>query len=113
MGYDPKGCITRPDHFTAYKAGCGGAPPPLHVISSNPLANHYPLSRPLEAGPAEPGPALILGGAAEDCLGIDPTDPATWEGRGYRQSAGMIGRFNRPDDWLGIPPPAGQGVRPS
>jgi hypothetical protein len=33
------------------------------------------------------------------CLGIDPTDRTTWGTRGYRQSAGMIGRLNHPDDW--------------
>jgi hypothetical protein len=111
MGYDPNCMITR-HHFHGYKAGCVSAPPPLHVIAMNPDANHWPLPRPLEAG-GEPGPARVMGGAAEDSLGIDPTDPATWEGRGYRQSAGMVGRFNQPTDWLGIPHPGGQGVRPS
>jgi hypothetical protein len=112
VGHDPKGMITR-DHFLGYKPGCQNAPPPLHVVSANPDANHYPLPRPLHAGGAQPGPALVLGGAAEDCLGIDPTDPSTWAGRGYRQSAGMMGRFNLQSDWLGIPSPGGQGVRPS
>ena len=112
MGYDPKGTITR-DHFHGYKPGCGNAPPPLHVISFNPEANHCPLPRPLEGGPVQPGPAVVQGGQAYDNLGIDPTDPSTWEGRGYRQCAGMIGRFNHPADWLGIGYPRGQGVRPS
>jgi hypothetical protein len=111
MTYDPPGMITR-RHFHGYKAGCAGAPPPLHVVSANPQANHYPLPRPLEAG-GHVGPVVVLGGPAYDSLGIDPTDPTTWEGRGYRQSAGMIGRFNLDTDWLGIPPPGGQGVRPS
>ncbi len=104
--------ITR-RHFQGYKAGCEGAPPPLHVVSANPDACDFPLPRPLEGGGAQPGPALILGGTGMPSLGIDPTDPATHEGRGYRQCAGMIGRFNQPGDWLGIPPPGGQGVRPS
>jgi hypothetical protein len=112
MGYDPKGMITR-RHFLGYKAGCAGAPPPLHVVAVHPPANHYPLPRPVWAGRAEPGPALVLGGAAEPSLGIDPTDPSTWGGRGYRQCTGMIGRFNQQDDWQGFVPPGGQGVRPS
>jgi len=99
-------------HFRGYKAGCAGAPPPLHVVSVNPDANHWPLPRPLEAG-GHVGPQLVLGGSGLLSLGIDPTDPPTHEGRGYRQCAGMIGRFNQPGDWLGIPPPGGQGVRPS
>jgi hypothetical protein len=61
----------------------------------------------------DPGPAVVCSGSAYDSLGIDPTDPATWEGRGYRQSIGMIGRFNLDTDWLGIPHPYGQGVGPS
>jgi hypothetical protein len=111
VSYDPNGMMTRP-HFMAYKPGCAGAPPPLHVVSANDDANHYPLPRPLEAG-GQVGPRVVASGSPYDCLGIDPTDPATWDGRGYRQSAGMIGRFNTKDDWLGIPHPGGQGVRPS
>jgi hypothetical protein len=110
--HDPKGMMTR-RHFLGYKPGCDGAPPPLHVVSSNPDANHYPLPRPIWAGGAQPGPALVLGGAAEQSLGIDPTDPSTWGGRGYRQCAGMIGRFNMPDDWGTVPYPGGSGVRPA
>lgn len=112
MGYNPNGMITR-RHFMGYKPGCGGAPPPLHVVSANPDANHYPLPRPMGQSQATPGPQLVLGGAPEDNLGIDPTDPTTWGGRGYRQAAGMIGRFNCADDWLGIERPGGQGVRPA
>jgi hypothetical protein len=109
--YDPQGMMTR-RHFLGYKPGCGNAPPPLHVISANPTANHFPLPRPLEAG-GEVGPQVVRGGPAYDSLGIDPTDPVSWEGRGYRQSVGMIGRFNLDTDWLGIRHPGGQGVRPS
>jgi hypothetical protein len=97
VDYDPKGCITR-RHFLAYKAGCGNAPPPLHVMSAAPDGNWYPAGRPLPGGMgAIPGPALNVGGTGMPCLGIDPTDPATWEGRGYRHSAGMIGYLNHPD----------------
>lgn len=112
MTHDPRGMMTR-RHFLGYKPGCSGAPPPLHVRSANPDANHYPLPRPIWAGGPQPGPQLVLGGAAYDSLGIDPTDPSTHEGRGYRQCAGMIGRFNGPGDWLGIHPPGGSGVRPA
>ena len=111
MGYDPDGCITRP-HFLAYKPGCQNAPPPLHVISPHPEGNYSPLPRPLEAG-GEPGPSLVIGDAGYDNYGIDPTDETTWGRRGYRQCAGMIGRFNHPDDWLGVGFPGGQGVHPS
>jgi hypothetical protein len=111
VGHDPGGLMTR-NSFASYKPGCSGAPPPMHVMSRHPEANHFPAPRPLQAS-GQPGPALILGGQAYDNLGIDPTDANTWGSRGYRQCAGMIGRFNLADDWLGIPPPGGQGVRPS
>lgn len=112
MTHDPKGMMTR-RHFLAYKPGCSGAPPPLHVRSANPDANHCPLPRPLEGGGATPGPALIIGGTGMPSLGIDPTDSTSWEGRGYRQCAGMIGRFNLAEDWRGIYPPGASGVRPA
>ena len=111
LDFDPPGMITR-RHFHGYKAGCEGAPPPMHVVSAHHDGNHHPLPRPLEAR-GHPGPTVVLGGPAYDSLGIDPTDPATWAGRGYRQCAGMIGRFNLQDDWLGIPPVRGEGVRPA
>ena len=111
--YDPEGVITRP-HFVTHKPGCSGAPPPLHVVALNPEAGHSPVAPALPGGSgAVPGPALVLGGTGSASYGIDPTDPSTWEGRGYRQCAGMIGRFNHPDDWLGFQPIGGQGVRPA
>ena len=112
MGYDPKGMITRP-HFLNWKPACQNAPPPLHVMSMYDEGNWYPLPRPLEAGGVAPGPGLVCADPVGESLGIDPTDPSSWEGRGYRQCAGMIGRFNGPDDWLGLGHPGGQGVRPS
>jgi hypothetical protein len=87
--------ITR-KHFNGYRP-VQGACPPMHVESANRDANWHPLGRPLQAG-GTVGPHLIIGGTGMPCLGIDPTDPTTWEGRGYHQSAGMIGRFNLPDD---------------
>jgi len=100
--------ITR-RHFLAYKAACQGAPPPLHVVSANPDANHYPLPRPLEAG-GEPGPSLIIGGTGMPSLGIDPTDPTTWGNRGYNQSPGMIGWLNMPVRELSRHNPYGAGA---
>ena len=86
------GIITR-RHFLGYKPACEGAPPPLHVLSANDAANWYPLARPGSGPAVRPGPALIGGGQIQN-LGIDPTDPTTWAGRGYSQSPGMCGRFN-------------------
>jgi hypothetical protein len=108
MGYDPDSMITR-RHFHSYKPGCAGNPPPLHVVSMNPDANHWPLPRPLEAG-GQPGPALVCGDTGSGNLGIDPTDPATWGSRGYRPSTGMIGRFNTAHDY---PTVEASGVRPA
>lgn len=101
MSFDPKGMMTR-EHFYGYKPHPNPCmPPPLHVVSMG-GTNWHPIARPLQAG-GQPGPAVILGGSGMPCLGIDPTDPTTWEGRGYRQSAGMVGRFNMPADWHGNP----------
>ena len=88
--YD-RGCITRP-HFHGYKSGCDGAPPPLHVVSAHREANWAPLP-PRPAASGQPGPPLVGGGQVPN-LGIDPTDPSTWAGRGYSQSPGMCARFN-------------------
>ena len=86
-----QGCITRP-HFHAYKSADDDQPPPLHVRSAHDGANWARLPRPLQAS-GEPGPVLVGGGQVPN-LGIDPTDPSTWEGRGYSQSPGMCHRFN-------------------
>lgn len=94
MRHDPGSVVTR-RHFLGYKPGCEGAPPPLHVISAHSPANWCPLPRPLEGGQGiVPGPVLAGGGSIGVPLGIDPTDPATWQGRGYNQCHGMIARFN-------------------
>lgn len=92
--------ITRRHFRPLYKAGHPSAPPPLHVIGCRPDNNWAPLPRPLPAT-GQPGPALILGGPAWPSLGIDPTDPSTWAGRGYSHSRGMI-------PWLDTPPAAWQ-----
>jgi hypothetical protein len=93
------GMITR-SHFYGYRPDTDPDSPPWHVISMNPAANWVPLPRPLPTR-AQPGPQLVYGGGGMPNLGIDPTDPATWSTRGYRQSAGMIGRFNGPGSWGG------------
>jgi hypothetical protein len=82
-----------------WKAGDPSAPPPLHVRMARQDCDWWPMTRPLQGGEGtQPGPALILGGAAEPSLGIDPTDPSTWAGRGYSHSAGMISYLNMPPD---------------
>ena len=99
----PDGMITR-EHFWGYQPHWHASmPPPLHVTSMCRDANWVPLPRPLQAG-GQPGPAVVAGGSGMPCLGVDPTDPTTWGSRGgYRQSAGMIGRFNTETDWRGNP----------
>ena len=100
--YDPKGMMTR-EHFYGYRPHANpGMPPPLHVTSMCPQANWWPLPRPLPTS-GMPGPAVVYGGSGMPCLGVDPTEPLSWGGRGYRQSAGMIGRFNVEADWRGNP----------
>ena len=86
--------ITR-RHFMGYKAGCAGAPPPLHVVSCQEHANWFPSPRPLGgATGVRPGPGLIIGGTGMPSLGIDPTDSSTWSKRGYSHSPGMAPRFD-------------------
>jgi hypothetical protein len=91
---DPLGLVTR-RHFLGYKAGCAGAPPPLHVISAHPPGNWVPVPRPMPDRGVR-GPQVVLGGTGSVSLGIDPTDPSTWGDRGYKPSAGMIGWLNHP-----------------
>jgi hypothetical protein len=85
--------ITRRHFMPMWKPGHPSAPPPLHVRSAREDCDWWPLPRPLQAG-GDPGPKLILGGPAYPSLGIDPTDPGTWAGRGYSHSPGMIGWLN-------------------
>jgi hypothetical protein len=88
------GMITR-SHFYGYRPDyLNPETPPWHCCSLNPMANYHPLPRPQLADVGQPGPALVLSGGGMPSLGIDPTDPSTWGSRGYRQSPGMIGRFN-------------------
>jgi len=94
--------ITR-HHFYGYKPDPSPETPPWHAESMNPAANWHPLPRPAPARVGCPGPALILAGDGMPSLGIDPTDPASYGSRGYRQASGMIGRFNGEADWRGNP----------
>lgn len=89
--------ITR-RHFVAYRPGDQNAPPPLHIEPLNSASQWYPAPRPIQSS-GEPGPPTVGDAIAYPSLGIDPTDPTTWEGRGYRQAAGMVGRLNFDDDW--------------
>lgn len=100
---DPAGGMITRHHFCGYMPSADPMlPPPMHVRSVNDDANWHPAGRPLEGG-GQPGPALVLAGDGMPSLGVDPTDPTTWGGRGYNQSAGMIGRLNLPADWRGNP----------
>lgn len=100
---EPRGLITRM-HFYGYRPHPDPAmPPPHHVVSINSESNWYPAPRPQTARFAQPGPALVYGGAGLPSLGVDPTDPATWAGRGYRECAGMVGRLNTVNAWQGNP----------
>lgn len=102
--FDPQSMVTR-HHFYGYQPHPHSmAPPPLHVFSMNPAANWAPVPRPLAgARGAQPGPARVLADYGMPSLGIDPTDPTTWGGRGYRQCNGMVGRLNHPGNWAGNP----------
>lgn len=102
MTWNPQGLITR-RHFLSYDTGDLTAPPPLHIRSACPGGNHVPAPRPLPGCQGvQPGPALVSGGSGLPLIGIDPTDMTTWAGRGYRQSAGMIGWLGQPDDYRGL-----------
>jgi hypothetical protein len=76
-----------------YRAGCEGAPPPLHVVASHRPANYTHYARPLEAG-SQP---MILLPKKSSPVGFDPLDPTT-HSRPYVPMAGMMGRFNSVTD---------------
>lgn len=88
-------CITKNLDEPTYRAGCAGAPPPLHVTAHNGGARWFPLGRPTRAT-GEPGPRRVGSQGPVD-VGMDPTDPATHR-RPYRPMAGMQARFNLPTD---------------
>lgn len=82
--------ITRPFN-SSWRAGCEGAPPPLHIVDDNGQSNWFPAPRPYIMGtPA--GPTMIYAPIVAP-VGDDPTDPGSQTIR--RQSTtGMIGRLN-------------------
>lgn len=106
---EPGSVVTRPGFAMPWRP-LGYMPPPLHVQHACPEGNWYPAPRPFEATRGvRPGPPLIYGGGGLPSLGIDPTDETTWGSRGYRPCAGMIGRFNTADAWIGEAPPGSTG----
>jgi hypothetical protein len=82
--------ITR-DFNADWKAGCAGAPPPLHVTDDNPQANWWPAERPyLMLTP--PGPQLVTI-AQPNPFGDDPTDTSQQTVLRHH-SPGMVARLN-------------------
>jgi len=82
--------ITR-DFQADWRAGCAGAPPPLHVVDDNPAANYSGGARPPLA-PHPPGPTWIHIPSGSP-VGDDPLDPTAQTERRYA-TFGMMGRFN-------------------
>lgn len=74
-----------------YRAGCAGAPPPLHVTDDHPGANWYPLARPALI-PQPTGPIMVMIPSPAP-FGDDPLDPSAQTVRRYA-TMGMIGRLN-------------------
>jgi hypothetical protein len=101
--------ITREGFGANWRAGCQGAPPPLHAYSAE--AEHaawHPLARvPLSAVPGGPDMVTIQAPLSAQ-LGDDPTDPAR---QTVKRSvcAGMIARLNiGPAGYSAV---AGSGIR--
>lgn len=86
--------ITRDDFHGDWAAGCGGAPPPLHVHADNPAANWYPAPRPALL-PQPPGPQMVHIPIAAP-FGDDPLD-ATAQTVPRFHTGGMVGRLNHPE----------------
>ena len=86
--------LTRETIGSDYRAGCQGAPPPLHVYSpDNVHAAWHPLQRPV-MHPHPPGPDMVtIPGPPGQTLGDDPTDPGG-QTLPRAASAGMIARLN-------------------
>ncbi len=74
-----------------YRAGCSGAPPPLHVVADNPEGNWYPVARPYFR-PQPPGPVMIYAPVVAP-FGDDPTDPSA-QTIPRIPTTGMVARFN-------------------
>jgi hypothetical protein len=101
--------ITREQFGADYRAGCQGAPPPLHVYSAE--AEHaawHPLARPV-MHPHAPGPVMVTIPAPPGQLyGDDPTDPAAQTVK-RTPTVGMVARLNiHPAGYSSV---AGSGVR--
>jgi len=83
--------ITREFGGGGWKAGCEGAPPPLHVAPDNPQAAWYPLPRIILA-PQPPGPVMIHIPVVAP-FGDDPLDPAA-QTEPRVATSGMISYLN-------------------
>jgi hypothetical protein len=84
--------ITR-NFSQGYKAGCAGAPPPLHIVDDNAQSNWYPVGR--ETYLPHPGGPQLVTIPIVAPFGDDPTDPSQQTEFRY-QTAGMVGRLNAP-----------------
>lgn len=86
--------ITREQFGSDYRAGCEGAPPPLHVYSEQAVhAAWHPLQRPVLC-PQPPGPDMVtIPAPPGQLLGDDPTDPAAQTIKRTR-TTGMVARLN-------------------
>jgi len=83
--------ITR-DFQADWRAGCAGAPPPLHVVDDNPAANYPGTGARPPLAPHPPGPVWIHIPSGSP-VGDDPLDPSAQTERRY-PTLGMMGRFN-------------------
>ena len=79
------------DFGSTYRAGCAGAPPPLHVVDDNPQSAWFPVRRP-QLQPHPPGPVMVLIPTPAP-FGDDPMDPTAQTARRHGTN-GMIARLN-------------------
>jgi hypothetical protein len=96
--------ITRGFNST-YRAGCAGAPPPLHITDDNPASAWFPAERP-DLIDQPPGPVMLYIKTPAP-FGDDPLNPAA-QTVPRHATMGMIGRLN-----FGVPHTnvRGSGVR--
>lgn len=83
--------LTRDIGYGPYRAGCAGAPPPLHIVPDTAASSWFPVERTSYQN-QPPGPQFILAPVVSP-YGDDPTDPASQE-RPHRPMGGMMPRFN-------------------
>lgn len=83
--------MTRDITQSTYRAGCEGAPPPLHIVDDNPQSAWWPLARP-DLHPLPPGPSMVTIPSPAP-FGDDPLDPAN-QTVPRHPTFGMVGRLN-------------------